>query len=391
MIKKIKKLFVAIMSLFILGTIFLFSTGNEYVFRAAKLTYLQGNFTANIDDYKDFDTRIIKTSTTPQLWEYHENFNKKPLTNTLRNKLEELNSSGFLIVKDGKIITEKYFDNYSDTSLTNSFSVAKTFVTMLLGKAIEDGYIKNLEQPITDFLPEYNNDPLAKTCTIGDLSSMTAGYNWNENYYLPLNETTKSYYGRNLENQLLNINFNTISGEKFEYKSGDTGLLALIITRATQRTLSEYLSEKFWKPLGMEASALWSLDNENGLEKGFCCVSVRLRDFAKMGQLLLQNGKWKGKQLLDSAFVAKMTHPNTLNGKNKNPIYGYGIWTDYNFNPQIYSMVGHLGQRVICIPSEKIVIVRTGNKSDKRNQNRTIPGVETYIWVKESLKMTKNP
>ncbi len=390
MIKKIKKFFVAIIVLLIFGTILLFATGNEYIFKAGWLTYLQGKITANIDDYKDFDTRIIETSATPQIWEYHENFNKIPLTNILKNKLDELNSSGFLIVKDGKIITEKYFGNYADSSLTNSFSVAKTFTTMLLGKAIEDGYIKSLEQPITDFLPEYKDDSFAKTCTIGDLSSMTAGYNWNEEYYLPLNETTKSYYGKNLENQLLKIDFNSTSGERFEYKSGSTGLLAIILTRATGQTLAEYLSKSFWKPLGMEASAPWALDNENGLEKAFCCVSARLRDFAKMGQLLLQNGKWKGKQLLDSTFIAKMTHPNTLNGKIKHPIYGYGTWTDYSYKPPFYSMVGFLGQRVICIPSENMIVVRTGNKCDKRNKKGVIPGVETYIWVDQALKMIKN-
>jgi len=387
--KNIKKLLLGIISLFIIGSMLLYATGNEYIFKAARLTYLQGKITANIDDYKDFDTRIIETG-TPQPWEYHENFNKKPLTDILRNKLEELNSAGFLIVKDGKIMTEKYFGKYSDSSLTNSFSVAKTFITMLLGKAIEEGYIKSLKQPITDFLPEFKNDSLAKTCTVGDLSSMTSGYNWNENYYLPLNETTKSYYGKDIEEQMLDIDFNAISGEKFEYKSGNTQLLGMIISRATDKPLAEYLSEKFWKPLGMEIAAHWYLDDKDGMEKASCCVAARLRDFAKMGQLLLQNGKWKGKQLLDSAFIYKMTHPNTLSGKIQNPVYGFGIWTDYNYKPQIYSMVGHLGQKVICIPSENMVIVRTGNNSNIQTPRGPIPGTETYIWVEEALKMTKN-
>ncbi len=261
---------------------------------------------------------------------------------------------------------------------------------MLLGKAIEEGYIKNLKQPITVFLPEYKNDSLAKTCTIGDLSAMTSGLNWNESYYLPLNETAKSYYGENLEKQMFATNFNSVSGEKFEYKSANTILLGIIISRATKKTLSEYLSEKFWKPLGMETSAPWSLDNENGIEKASCCVAARLRDFAKMGQLLLQNGNWNGTQLLDSTFIDTMTHPNSLNGKIKNPIYGYGVWTDYNNNPPIYAMVGLLGQRVICVPSKKMIIVRTGNKSEKKNIANAIPGTETYIWVEEALKMTEN-
>ncbi len=389
MIRKLTKLIIVLVSILVISSALLYATGNEYIFKAARLTYLQGNVTANIDDYNDFDIRFIE-SKTPQLWNYNKNYNKKPLTDILQNKLEELKSTGFLIVKDGEIITEKYFQNYSDSSLTNSFSVAKTFVTMLLGKAIEEGYIKNLNQPITDFLPEYKNDSLAMTCTVGDLSAMTSGFNWNENYYSPLNETTKAYYGENLEKQILETNFNSISGEKFEYKSANTILLGIIISRATKKTLSEYLSEKFWIPLGMEASAIWSLDNENGIEKTCCCVAARLRDFARMGQLLLQNGNWHGTQLLDSAFIYKMTHPNTSNGKIKNPVYGYGIWTDYNNKPPIYSMVGHLGQRVICIPSKKMIIVRTGKKSKKNNSKRAIPGAETYAWVEEALKMLEN-
>ena len=388
-IKKIlKRFFQGLILLFASSVIVLYATGNQYIFRAIKFTYLQGKVTAHIDDYVNFETRLIKNS-EPQLWEYHENYNKVPFTNTLLSKLEKLESAGFLIVKDGKILHEKYFNNYSDTSLTNSFSVSKTFVTMLLGKTIEEGYIKSMEQSIVDFLPEFKNDSLANLCTIGDLSAMTAGYDWKEKYYMPLNATTKAYFGRNINEQILGYKFTSISGEKFQYKSGSTQLLGIIISRATGKNLSEYLSEKFWKPMGMEKSAPWSLDNEDGMEKAYCCVSARLRDFAKFGQLLLQNGKWNGKQLLDSAFVYKMVHPNTINGKISNPIYGYGLWTDYNYSPKIYSLVGHLGQKVICIPSKNMVIVRTGNKKENKASKTTIPGSETDIWVDEALKMVK--
>ena len=374
---------------FLFASILLYTTGNGYIFKAAKLTYLKGEATANIDDYRDFHTRIIKTL-SPQLWKYHNDFNTIPLSDILNDRLKELKTAGFLVIKDGKIITEKYFEPYSDNSLTNSFSVAKTFVTMLLGKAIEEGYIESLEQPITDFLPEYEHDSLAKTCTVGDLAAMTSGLKWKEEYYLPFNETTKSYYGENLEHLLLDSHFDTTSGEAFEYKSGNTGLLGIIISRATGKTLAEYLAEKFWIPLGMESDALWSLDKEKGIEKAFCCVAASLRDFAKMGQLLLQNGKWNGKQLLDSTFVQNMIQPNSLNGKIKNPIYGYGLWTDYKHSPPIFAMVGHLGQRIICIPSENIIIVRTGKKSNKIEIQDKIPGTETYTWVEEVLKMQQS-
>jgi len=384
------KLFKRFILLFLVGIVFaimgLYITGNQYLLTAFKLTYLKGQFTANIDDHIDFDTRLIKAG-EPQNWKYSKNFNKKPLTDILEKELKRLKSAGFLIVKDGEILTEKYFDNYNETSLTNSFSIAKTFTTMLLGKALEDGYIKSLDQSIVDFLPEFKDDSLAQLCTIGDLSAMTAGYDWNENYYLPINVTTKAYYGKNITEQIFSYGFNSVSSQKFEYKSGVTQLLGTIITRATNKNITDYFSENFWKPMGMEVSAPWTLDQKDGMEKVHCCVSARLRDFAKMGQLLLQNGKWNGIQLLDSSFVHLMKTPNTINGKETNPSYGYGLWVDYNHSPQVYSMVGHLGQRIICIPSKNIVIVRTGNKSEKVHDLGTIPGKETYVWIEETLKM----
>jgi len=386
MITFIKRFFITLFVLIIFIVIGLYLTGNQYLLKAVRLTYLKGEITANIDDYVDFDTRMVEAGEI-QTWRYSDDFNKVPLTNILEKELTQLKTAGFLVVKNGEIITEKYFGEYNEKSLTNSFSVAKTFTTMLLGKAIEDGFIENINQSIVDYLPEYKNDSLAKLCTIGDLSAMTAGFDWDENYYLPLNVTTKAYYGDNINQQMFRYCFNSISGKKYEYKSGSTQLLGIIISRATGKKLSDYLSEKFWKPLGMEVSAPWSLDQENGMEKAHCCVSARLRDFAKMGQLLLQNGKWKNVQLLDSAFVNLMTTPNTINGKVSNPSYGYGIWTDYKHNPKMYSMVGHLGQKVICIPSENIVIVRTGNLSIKEHTKGNIPGLETYTMVEEVLKM----
>ncbi len=382
----LKKIVIAIVGLLVLAVFLSYITGNQYLIKAARLTYLKGFTTANINDYKYFDTRVIENG-TPQYWKYSKDFNKIPLTETLKNELIRLESAGFLIVKNGEIFSETYFDDYNEESLTNSFSMAKTFVTMMLGKAIEQGYIQGINQPMVDFLPEYKNDSLAKMCTIGDLSAMTAGYDWEENYYLPFNVTTKAYYGENINDQILSYGFNSASGEKFQYKSGTTHLLGIILARATGKNLSEYFSENFWEPMGMEADALWTIDQKDGVEKSYCCVSSRLRDFAKIGQLFLQHGNWNGKQLLDSNFVQLMITPNTMNGKIKNPNYGYGMWEDDVNDPKFYAIVGHLGQRIICVPSAHVVIVRTGNLTDKKNNSKKIPGKETYIWLEEALKM----
>lgn len=389
--KLVKYLFLFI---FVSGTILvviIYATENQYIFRGVKLTYLKGHKTANIDDRQDFDTRIIENGTI-QEWKESKWYNSTPLTDTLLAELEAYQSAGFLIIKDGEILNENYFNGYSDTSLTNSFSVSKTMVTLLLGKAIEEGYISGLDQSIVDFLPEYEDDSLARLCTVGDLSAMTAGYDWSENYYLPLNPTAKAYYGRDITEQMLSRKFIHNSGEEFNYLSGVTQLLGIVITRATKKPLSFYLSEKFWKPLGMRTPAYWALDNPDGMEKAYCCVHSNARDFAKLGQLILQDGKWKGDQLIDSSFVALMKSPNTAAfSPNEQPIYGYSLWLDYLHSTPFYSLIGHLGQYIAVVPGHNMVVVRVGRTRDRRHTKMgALPGNDLYYYVDEAVKMIQS-
>lgn len=379
-----------ILGILLLLIAILFITDNDYILRGVQLTYLKGHKTANIDDYKDFDNNLILAD-KPQPWEQHELYNKIPLTDTLQNELEKFKSIGFFVAKDGKALWEYYWDGYSNESHTNSFSMSKSIITMLLGKAIEQGYIKSLDQPITDFLPEFKDDEFGKLCTVGDLSAMTSGYDWSEDYYLPLNPTAKAYYGDQIEKQMLDRNFIQKPDGNFNYISSDTQLLAIVLQRATKRSVSQYLQEEFWQPMGMEQDAYWSKDRADGMEKAYCCLNSNVRDFGKFGQLLLQNGNWNGKQILDSAFVQKMITPNYKAFKQgEHARYGYSIWTDYEHEPNFYGLMGHLGQRVIVVPSENLVIVRLGHEKDKRNLGKGFLDTDTYYFVDEVMKMLKN-
>lgn len=388
LLKLFKRIAILLFIVIGLAVIFIFATDNQYIFRGVQLTYLKGNKTANIDDRLDFDTRIIDNGEI-QEWEESEDYNTIPLTDSLLAELKTYQSAGFLIIKDGKILNEQYFNGYSDTSLTNSFSVSKTMVTLLLGKAIEEGFINSLDQPITDFLPEFKNDSLANLCTVGDLSAMTAGFDWSENYYLPLNPTAKAYYGRDITKQMLSRGFVKESGKEFEYLSGVTQLLGIVIRRAIDKPLSDYLSEKFWEPLGMRTPAYWALDNPNGMEKAYCCVYSNVRDFAKFGQLILQNGKWKGEQLVDSSFVALMKTPNvSAFSRVEQPIYGYSLWLDYDHEAPFYSLIGHLGQYIAVVPSRNMVVVRLGKTRDRRHtKHGALPGNDLYYYIDEAVKM----
>jgi len=390
--KRTGKLFMRILggTLIILALLIagIYISGNGYVIRAFQKTYLKGHTTAYIDDYVDFDNAVIKAG-TPQPWKLHEKYNQLRLTDTLRKELEDFQTIGFGIFKDGKLLYEEYWEDYSDSSITNSFSMAKSVTTMLLGKAIEQGYIKGLDQKITDFIPEFLRDSLGCLATVGDLSSMRSGYDWNEEYYSPFNVTTEAYYGNHIEKQLLKRHFTSRPGGHFKYLSANSQLLAIVLKRATGKNLAQYLSEEFWQPMGMESDALWSLSG--GIEKSFCCIYSNVHDYAKLGQLLLQKGNWNGVQLLDSAFVERMITPcydAFLPDEPKN--YGYSIRIDETYSPPFYGMIGLLGQRILVVPDENLVIVRLGKAMDKERTSKGSLDADTYLMVDEVMKMLQN-
>jgi len=383
--KILKRILWGIFLIFVLANIGIYVSGNGYIFNAFQKTYMKGYTTANIDDYVDFDNAVVKAG-DPQPWNLHEKYNQLHLTDTLRKELESFQTIGFGIFKDGKLLYEEYWNEHSDSSLTNSFSMAKSITTMLLGKAIEQGYIKSLNQKITDFIPEFLQDSLACLATVGDLSSMRSGYDWTESYYSPFNATTEAYYGNHIEKQLLKRHFSSRPGGHFKYLSANSELLAIVLKRATGKGLAQYLSETFWQPLGMESDALWSLSG--GIEKSFCCFYSNVHDYAKLGQLLLQKGNWNGVQLLDSAFVKQMITPcydAFLPDEPKK--YGYSIWIDENYHPSFYAMLGHLGQRILVVPDENLVIVRLGKTMDTVHPSKGSLDADTYIMIDEVMKM----
>lgn len=389
--KSFKYLFRALLVVIVLGVAALYLTDNEYILRGIRLTYLKGRTTAGIHDYTDFDNRVI-LSGNPQTWKTHPQYNKVQLTDTLRQELEMFDTTAFAVFKEGKLFYEEYWDDTQTDTKSNSFSMAKSVVAMLLFKAIENGQIKSLDQPITDFLPEFEKDKNAKSCTVGDLAAMTSGFDWEEDYYFPINPTAKAYLGDNIEEQMLQRHFSEPAGGYFEYLSGNTQLLAIVLQRATGSNLSKNLSDYFWKPLGMEQDALWSLDGNAQMEKAYCCINATAHDFGKLGQLFLQKGNWNGKQLLDTLSVEKMTTPNFgAFSPDERAYYGYSFWIDDQYQPSFYAMLGHLGQRIIVIPDKQIVIVRLGHRKDRRFRNRGVlndVGNDIYYYVDEVCKMT---
>ena len=354
-----------IVALLIIISLSLVVTGNAYIFRGLQMTYLKGEATANIDDHVDFDNRTIHAKDTIE-WEKDTNFEQVRLTPTLQNALDTDETVAFAIIKDGKLLYESYWQGYDENSHTNSFSMAKTVTTMLYLKAVEEGYIGSIDEPIIKWLPEYAGNKYAQNCTLADLSAMTSGYDWTEDYYFPINPTAESYYGHDLVKQMVNRDFVEECGGRFEYSSGDTQMLGIALSRALEPhgyTISSYLEEKFWQPLGMQGDAYWSLDGAGKIEKVYCCLNASALDFAKFGQLLLNGGEWQGKQLLSKAHVEFMITPNTQAfAKGQAQVYGHSVWTDMDAPIPFYAMLGHLGQRVLILPEENAIIVRLGKQ-----------------------------
>src|SRR5690606_11886751 len=180
--------FVSILGIIVLMYIF----DVDYLIKAVRVTYLNGYKTSFLDDYNYFDNRTIENDVA-QPWNISKNYNKTPVTERLVNTHEELQSIAFLIIKNDSIWHESYFDGYNKYSHTNSFSMAKSYVTAALGKAIMEGKIKSLEQPVSEFFPQFS-EGLASKMTVGDLASMASGLNWDEKYYSPFSVVTRAYF-----------------------------------------------------------------------------------------------------------------------------------------------------------------------------------------------------
>ena len=353
----------------------------DYILKGIRVIYLTGNNTAYLSDYKYFDNRAIEPSAVAQPWAIHEDYNTIEATAKLNSINQERETKAFLVIKNDSIIYEKYFDGYNESSKSNSFSMAKSIVVTLLGKAIMDGEIKGLDQPVSDFFEEYKTG-FGASLTVGNLASMSSGMKWNEEYYNIINITTESYFSDNLREVILNQKITKQPGEKFRYSSGDTQLLGMIIEKATNSNISDYTRNNFTVPMGFESQALWQLDSEeSGMEKVYCCFASNAKDFARFGKLYKNHGTWDGQVLLDSIFIQKAINPVF----EKSPYYGYGWWL-YEFeNKIVYSMRGHRGQFVIVIPKDDIIIVRLGDHVT-RGEGEEFDG-DFYNYIAETYKM----
>jgi CubicO group peptidase (beta-lactamase class C family) len=377
-LKKITLWFVIVFAT-IIASLYIFQV--DYLIKAVRTIYLKGHTTAFLQDYKEFDNRTIPKSHNPQPWSTAKDFNSIKPTDELEKWHKKLGTVAFLIIKNDSVWNESYYDDYDEKSKSNSFSMAKSIVSASLGRAIMQGKIKSLDQKVSDFFPEFKKGKSANM-TVGDLSSMASGLNWDESYYSPFSITTRAYFDDDLSSVILGLKGVDEPGKAYKYLSGNTQLLAMCIEKATGKSLADYVAENFWKPMGAENEALWQTDHKGGIVKAYCCFASNARDFARFGKLYKQHGKWNGQQILDSTFIAKSTTPRF----EASPEYGYGWWLCNYKDKKIFYMRGHLGQNVIVIPQYDLIIVRLGNQHQASTKGSPHSD-DFFVYIDETYKM----
>lgn len=319
---------------------------------------------ADIKDHKKFQSRPLTAATSPFNFQItNKGKFPKELNNIPFDKyLEDNKTVAFLIIKNDTIQYEKYFKGYDKESIVPSFSMAKSVTSILIGCAIDEGLIKSVDEPITSYIPELKKNGLDKV-TIKHLLQMTSGIKFNESYVNPFGDAASFYYGLNLRKEIGKMKLKTEPGKKFEYVSANTQLLGLVLERSLKdKTITSYLQEKIWTPLEMEYDASWSIDRKkNGLEKTFCCLNARARDFAKIGRLYKNKGDWNGKQIVSQKWVEESTKLDTSEGSAN--FYQYQWWLP---TPnEDFMAEGILGQFVYVNPKKDLIIVRLGKNEGK--------------------------
>ena len=294
--------------------------------------------------------------------------------------------SGVLVIRNGEIVLEQYaFDRKPDDRWT-SFSVAKSVTAVLLGAALQDGYIKSLDEPVTKYVPQLSGSGYDGV-NIRQLITMTSGVKWNEDYADPNSDVARASAwpgepGMNpLVSYMRRLSREAEPGTKFVYKTGETDMAGLLVANAVGKPLAQYLSEKIWRPYGMERDAIWMLDR-GGAERGGCCMSMTLRDYGRLGLFMLEGGKAAGKPIIPQWYLEEATTDQIqppAEGK-----YGYFWWIRDEGG---YDAQGIFGQQIRIVPKDNLVIVVNAAFPKATDKELTQAHSALFQGVRDALKL----
>jgi len=279
-------------------------------------------------------------------------------------------TAGILVLQDGRVRLESYGLGYGPNGRWTSFSVAKSVTSTLVGAAVKDGAIKSLDDAVTRYIPGLRGSAYDQV-SVRQLLTMTSGVKWNEDYTDPNSDVALLFstpadpgldstvsYMRKLPRE-------SAPGAKWVYKTGETNLIGVLVTSATGKSLSSYLSEKIWKPYGMEQDALWMID-ERGQEAGGCCLSMTLRDYGRVGEFLRTGGIGSAGAVLPKGWIAEATRQQAATDDRFG--YGYQWWTEPG---GVFNGLGIFGQRLHVDPARKLVVVVSSAWPEATNPARS--------------------
>jgi CubicO group peptidase (beta-lactamase class C family) len=278
--------------------------------------------------------------------------------------LHETDTLAFLVVDDDRLVHERYFHGATRESLQTSFSVAKSFVSTLVGIAIDAGVIDDVDDPVTEYVPELAaRDGRFRQITLRHLLAMSSGIHYEEGGFpSPFGDDTYTYYGPDLRDVALKrARIDAPPGQAWQYNNYHPLLLGLVLERATGMSVSDFMARRLWQPLGAEADATWSLDSErSGFEKLESGINARPVDYARFGLLFLHDGEWNGRRIVSEGWVRAATGvdapPTDVASR-----YGYGYfwWLDVERPGRFYAL-GKYGQYIYVAPDADAVVVRLG-------------------------------
>ena len=235
---------------------------------------------------------------------------------------------GVLVMQDGKIRLERYLAPHSRATRWNSFSVAKSITSTLVGAAMKDGYIRSLGDAVTRYITALRGSAYDEV-TVRQLLTMTSGVKWNEDY-ADVNSDVARMYAQPPEpgfdmtvSYVRKLPREAPPGAKWAYKTSETNLVGVLVADATGKPLAEYLSDKIWRPYGMERDAEWMIDDA-GHEQGGCCLAMTLRDYGRFGQFILEGTRVNGKPIVPENWLHEATRTQVSTGAEAG--YGYQWW-----------------------------------------------------------------
>jgi len=392
--KVLKYIGLSIIVLFIVANLVILLSGRIYIYKGIASTYLRGIPRPSIYDHSVFNNRSVPKGVS-QPWNIISEQQQPKIPENEQAFLESLNPASFIVAWGDTIIYESYWEPHAADKTGNSFSMSKSVIALLVGVAIEEGHIKSIDEPVANYLPEFNDEK--SNITIRHILTMSSGLSWSENYSHPFCDVAELYYDTDARD--LSLNRRTVEeepGKIWRYKSGDTQVLMYILQAATNESVSNYAAKKLWQKIGSESDALWSLvDGEDSEEKAYCCLYATSRDFARLGRLINQTGQWKGQQIIDSAYVSEFKTLASIKKPNGKPnqLYGFQYWIYTGLPFEVTYFRGMSGQYIISIPSKNLVIVRTGtgtlsnwaNTATETNDALEGHRVETPHYVKIGL------